>query len=118
VNAVVAQQQQAAATQSLLIKPSNFKTVPCRNFHGHLGCSRGDFCHFIHGEGYQGKFHKRLIRLGVEMPRELFQQIRAQNLKNNLITEIRKIRPKEATELENCPLQVVQNFVNAHNAKI
>jgi hypothetical protein len=52
------------------------------------------------------------------MPRELFQQIRAQNLKNNLITEIRKIRPKEATELENCPLQVVQNFVNAHNAKI
>lgn len=52
------------------------------------------------------------------MPRELFQQIRGQNLKNNLITEIRKIMPVEATQLENCPLQVVQNFVNAHNAKL
>lgn len=39
-------------------------------------------------------------------------------MKNNLITEMRKILPREAAQLENCPLQVVQNFVNAHNAKI
>ena len=38
-----------------LIKPGNYRTVPCRNFHGPNGCTRGDFCHFIHAVGYEGK---------------------------------------------------------------
>lgn len=37
-----------APNPNQLIKPGNYRTVPCRNFHGPTGCTRGDFCHFIH----------------------------------------------------------------------
>ena len=47
--------QQAVMNQNLLIKPSNFRTVPCRNYHGPNGCTRGEYCHFIHAYGYEGK---------------------------------------------------------------
>jgi hypothetical protein len=36
-------------------KPPNYKTVPCRLFHSTVGCSRGEFCHFIHDEKFAGK---------------------------------------------------------------
>lgn len=36
-------------------KPMNYKTVPCRMFHSPIGCTRGDFCHFIHDQDYAGK---------------------------------------------------------------
>lgn len=36
-------------------RPPNYKTVPCRNFHGGLGCIRGDACHFIHDYKYIGQ---------------------------------------------------------------
>jgi hypothetical protein len=45
-----------------LIKPGNYRTVPCKNYHGPTGCTRGDFCHFIHGQGFEFK----------ELPREVF----------------------------------------------
>ena len=49
-----------------LINPGNYRTIPCRNFHGPTGCTRGDFCHFIHAQDYQCR----------ELPREVFQNIR------------------------------------------
>ena len=45
-----------------LIKPGNYRTVPCRNYHGQAGCTRGDFCHFIHATGFEG----------TDIPREVF----------------------------------------------
>jgi len=27
--------------------------VPCKNYHGPVGCTRGEFCHFIHAVGYE-----------------------------------------------------------------
>ena len=38
-----------------IYKPANYKTVPCRLYHSSLGCSRGEFCHFIHEKEYEGK---------------------------------------------------------------
>lgn len=32
------------------IQNVNYRTIPCRNYHGPTGCTRGDFCHFIHAE--------------------------------------------------------------------
>jgi hypothetical protein len=34
--------------------PKNIRTVPCRLFHDPAGCARGDYCHFIHGVGFEG----------------------------------------------------------------
>ena len=50
-------EQEAKETQdpNQLIKPGNYRTVPCRNYHGPNGCTRGDFCHFIHAIGYESK---------------------------------------------------------------
>ena len=45
-----------------LIKPGNYRTIPCKNFHGLTGCTRGDFCHFIHAQGFECK----------ELPRDVF----------------------------------------------
>jgi len=49
-------------------KPINYKTVPCRLYHGGGGggCSRGKFCHFIHEPEYEGK----------ELPSELWKSKR------------------------------------------
>jgi hypothetical protein len=30
-------------------------TRPCRNYHGPNGCNRGDHCHFIHDQNFQGR---------------------------------------------------------------
>jgi hypothetical protein len=39
-----------------LLRPPNYKTVPCKLFHSATGsCGRGDFCHFIHDPKYHGK---------------------------------------------------------------
>ncbi len=38
------------------IVPKNIRTVPCRNYHGPQGCTRGDYCHFIHAFGYECKY--------------------------------------------------------------
>jgi hypothetical protein len=35
------------------INPKNYRTVPCRNYHGPIGCTRGDFCHYIHAVGFE-----------------------------------------------------------------
>jgi hypothetical protein len=37
------------------IRPPNYKTKPCRNFHSEVGCNREDKCHFIHDLNYAGK---------------------------------------------------------------
>ena len=34
--------------------PQNYRTAPCKNFHSHLGCTRGIRCHFLHVEKYKG----------------------------------------------------------------
>lgn len=44
------------------IKVPNYRTVPCKNFHGPQGCTRGDFCHFIHAPQYERQ----------PLPREVF----------------------------------------------
>lgn len=44
------------------IKLGNYRTVPCKNYHGPQGCSRGDFCHFIHAVQYDRQ----------QLPREVF----------------------------------------------
>jgi len=36
------------------IRPPNYKTKPCRNFHSEVGCNREDKCHFIHDLNYAG----------------------------------------------------------------
>ena len=43
------------ATLESMPKPQNYRTVPCRLFHSTVGCSRGDFCHFIHDERFSGR---------------------------------------------------------------
>lgn len=35
------------------MNPRNYRIVPCRLYHGPSGCTRGDFCHFIHAVGYE-----------------------------------------------------------------
>ena len=37
------------------INPKNYRIVPCRLYHGPTGCTRGDFCHFIHAVGFECK---------------------------------------------------------------
>eukprot|EP00347_Sterkiella_histriomuscorum_P021810 403332689 len=67
------QQQPQIQQQQSHLKPKNYKTVPCRQYHGPEGCSRGDTCHFIHEPQYQG----------VDLPREIMMKIREENkLKN------------------------------------
>ena len=55
--AVLADDNEARKNMLLGVKrrPPNYKTVPCRNFHGGLGCIRGDSCHFIHDYKYIGQ---------------------------------------------------------------
>ena len=52
--------------QYLTSLPKNYRTVPCKNYHGPNGCSRRDYCHFIHVPEYQGQ----------EIPKEVFYRIR------------------------------------------
>lgn len=33
---------------------NNYRTVPCKNYHGPKGCGRGTFCHFIHLSEFEG----------------------------------------------------------------
>jgi hypothetical protein len=76
----------AAPNPNQLIKAGNYRTVPCRNFHGPTGCTRGDFCHFIHAQGYEFR----------ELPREVFQNIRNQNIRTNHLADIAKVLPEHA----------------------
>jgi hypothetical protein len=39
-----------------MAKPLNYKTAPCKLFHSPTGCTRGEFCHFIHEPVYQGNY--------------------------------------------------------------
>jgi hypothetical protein len=32
----------------------NYRTIPCKNYHGSQGCGRSRFCHFIHLSDYEG----------------------------------------------------------------
>lgn len=32
----------------------NYRTVPCKNYHGSRGCGRSRYCHFIHLSEYEG----------------------------------------------------------------
>lgn len=44
--------------------PKNYKTVPCKVYHGPMGhCSKGEFCHFIHDPSFAGR----------EIPTELWR---------------------------------------------
>jgi len=36
------------------LRPPNYKTKPCRNFHSEVGCNREEKCHFIHDINYAG----------------------------------------------------------------
>ena len=36
-------------------KPPNYKTVPCRLFHSSVGCTRGEYCHFVHNPQFAGR---------------------------------------------------------------
>ncbi|TNV86932.1 hypothetical protein FGO68_gene12121 [Halteria grandinella] len=47
----------------------NFRTVPCRLYHGPQGCTRGDQCHFIHDPIYQG----------IDIPKEILLKTRQDN---------------------------------------
>ena len=80
-----------------LIKAGNYRTVPCRNFHGPTGCTRGDYCHFIHAQGYEFR----------ELPREVFQNIRNQNIRTNHLADIAKVLPQQAIALQNESLAVI-----------
>ena len=52
---VIAEAKQAQKQVKQPIKAQNFRTVPCRNYHGQQqGCSRGDSCHYIHAQGFEG----------------------------------------------------------------
>lgn len=33
----------------------NYRTIPCKNYHGSQGCGRSRYCHFIHLSEYEGK---------------------------------------------------------------
>lgn len=36
--------------------PKNYKTVPCKVYHGPMGhCGKGEFCHFIHDPSFVGR---------------------------------------------------------------
>jgi|LauGreDrversion4_2_1035121.scaffolds.fasta_scaffold1063769_1 hypothetical protein len=71
------------------MNPRNYRIVPCRLYHGPSGCTRGDFCHFIHAIGYECKFpylfNKFLER---EIPREVFIKYRNENMRKNYLDEI------------------------------
>ena len=75
LNQMASVSQQAMASMNQIIKPSNFRTVPCRNFHGPNGCTRGEYCHFIHAQGFEGR----------EIAREVFQSYRNQNIRMNYL---------------------------------
>ena len=65
------------------IKVGNYRTVPCKNFHGPAGCSRGDFCHFIHVVQFERN----------PLPREVFKQYRNENMRNNMLAAIKEVNP-------------------------
>ena len=71
-------QQSTSNDPNQLIVPKNYRTVPCRNYHGPNGCQRGNFCHFIHGQGFER----------VEMPRDVYMNLRNQNVRMNYLQEI------------------------------
>lgn len=89
LNQMASVSQQAMASMNQIIKPSNFRTVPCRNFHGPNGCTRGEYCHFIHAQGFEGR----------EIAREVFQSYRNQNIRMNYLQEIQKVVPKAYEDL-------------------
>lgn len=52
-------------------KNKNFRTVPCKLYHGPHGfCNRGDMCNFIHEQKF----------LGRDIPRDDLMQIRNENM--------------------------------------
>jgi hypothetical protein len=54
----------------------------------------------------------------VELPRDVFMNYRNENMRTNFLTEIKKMFPSRAAEFDGQSLQVIQQFVNQHNAKI
>ncbi|CDW75998.1 transcription elongation factor sii protein n terminal domain containing protein [Stylonychia lemnae] len=90
------------------IQAKPFRTVPCRNYHGPVGCTRGEFCHFIHAVGFEQR----------EIPRDVFQKIRNENMRKNLIDEIRERNPQAAMMLQNSQYNEIQNYVKQYNEAI
>lgn len=60
---------------------TNQRTVPCKNYHGPTGCTRGDFCHFIHVPAYEKQ----------QLPREVFQEKRNENMRKNMLEAIKQV---------------------------
>lgn len=71
------------------IVPKNYRTVPCRLYHGPTGCTRGDFCHFIHAIGFEQR----------EIPRDVFIKYRNENMRKNHLDEIAAVNPEAAMAL-------------------
>ena len=73
------------------INPKNFRTVPCRLYHGPTGCTRGEFCHFIHAVGFECKAYCQIISLILierEIPRDVFIKYRNENMRKNYLEGI------------------------------
>jgi len=47
--------QQDHREQKIPLNMNKIFTRPCRNYHGPNGCNRGDHCHFIHDQNFQGR---------------------------------------------------------------
>lgn len=58
------------------------------------------------------------ILLDVEIPRDVFQKYRNENLRKNMLEAIQEVDPQQAELLQNAPVMQLQNFINQHNAKI
>jgi len=77
--------QPKTPSKQTLINVGNYRTVPCKNYHGPQGCTRGEFCHFIHVVAYDKQ----------PLPRDVFQEYRNENMRKNMLDAIKAVNESD-----------------------
>jgi hypothetical protein len=78
---------------------AKYRTKPCRNYHGPVGCNRGENCHFIHDTEYEG----------TEIPNFNPMKYRNQPISGGNPTNLEKNNSLEDVSMESSIPQVSNN---------
>jgi len=79
--------------QECLILYQHAKTVPCRNYHSTtppIACMHADRCNYIHAPEFINR----------DIPEVVLQTIRNKNKRDNMLSGVKAVFPKDADAME------------------
>ena len=97
------------------IRPINYKTVPCKMYHGpNAHCVKGEFCHFIHDPNFAGRdIPTDLWRSSPFIPRPRFGQELIPDMSANWRPNIYSGQPMNGQLTQ--PMNCIGGYENHHN---